>query len=93
MENVREKLAPLFDAPHLNDDERECLQSTLAQTPADELAGQLRRTSHILVCYIIAAEKVDWTLYCVLSEAEALLRAVGRRIADEHTRGQRAREA
>ena len=28
-----------------------------------------------------------------LEEAEALLRAVGRRIADEHTRGQRAREA
>jgi hypothetical protein len=38
MENVREKLAPLFDAPHLNDDEQDSLLSTLAEIPADELA-------------------------------------------------------
>jgi hypothetical protein len=76
MENVRERLAPLFDAPHLNEDARESLLSTLAQTPADELVGQLRRASFMLNGYIMAAEKVDWTLYCILSEADEKARAM-----------------
>ena len=76
MENAREKLAPLFDAPHLNDDERECLLSTLAETPADELVEELRRASHMLNGYIMAAEKVDSTLYCLLSEADEKARAM-----------------
>ena len=76
MENVREKLAPLFDAPHLSDDARESLLSTYAATPADELAGELRRASHMLNGYIIAAEKVDSTLYCLLSEADEKARAM-----------------
>ncbi len=76
MENVREKLAPLFDAPHLDDDARQSLLSTLAEIPADELADQLRRTSHILHGFLMAAEKVDWTLYCVLSEADTKARAM-----------------
>jgi hypothetical protein len=73
---VWEKPAPLFDAPHLDEDGRECLLSTLAQTPADELAEELRRASHMLDGFTQAAEKVDWTLYCLLSEADTKARAI-----------------
>ena len=75
-ENMREKLASLFDAPHLDEDARGSLLSTLAQTPAYELAAQLRRTSHMLDGFIQAAEKVDLSLYCILSEADSKARAM-----------------
>ena len=57
MENVREKLAPLFDAPHLNCDERECLLNSYADTPADELKDQLRRASYMLDGFIYGRRK------------------------------------
>jgi hypothetical protein len=74
MENVREKLAPLFDAPHLSCDERECLLSSYEDTPAEQLKDELRRASYMLDGFIMAAEKVDWTLYCILSEADTKAR-------------------
>jgi hypothetical protein len=70
-ENVRAKLAPLFDdVPHLGADARESLLSTLAEIPADELADQLRRTVHVLDGFTTAAEKMDLATYCVLSDAD-----------------------
>ncbi len=80
MENVREKLAPLFDAPHLTDDEQDSLLSTLAEIPANELAEQPRRASQMLDGFIMAAEKVDWTLYCILSESDTKARAMSARL-------------
>jgi hypothetical protein len=75
-ENVRAKLAPLFDAPHLGEDARESLLSTLDDIPADELVEQLDRTVHVLDGLTTAAEEIDLATYCVLSEAQEKARAM-----------------
>ena len=69
-EDVRAKLAPLYDAPHLTDDARESLMTTLGDIPARELADQLHRTVHVLDGLTTAAEQMDLATYCVLSEAQ-----------------------
>ena len=82
MTTVRERLEPMFDAAYLGDDARRALLDTLADIPADELADELRRASHILDGYIMAAEKVNWALYCILSDADTKTRAMLAQLED-----------
>jgi hypothetical protein len=81
-ENVSAKLAPLFDAPHLDEDARESLMTTLGDIPARELADQLHRTVHVLDGFVTAAEEMDLATYCLLSEAEEKARAMLERLED-----------
>jgi hypothetical protein len=82
MNTVRAKLAPLYDAPHLSEDVRESLLSTLEDIPADQLVGQLHRTVHVLDGYATAAEEMDLATYCLLSEAEEKAQAMLERLED-----------
>ena len=81
-ENVRAKLAPLFDAPHLGEDARESLLSTLSDIPADELRNQLQRTVRVLDGFVTAAEEMDLATYCLLSEAQEKAQAMLERLED-----------
>ena len=81
-EDVRTRLAPLYEEPHLDEDARESLLSTLAEIPADELRDQLQRTVHVLDAYTTAAEEMDRATYCLLSEAEEKARAMLERLED-----------
>ena len=81
-ENVSAKLAPLFDAPHLGEDARGSLLSTLAEVPVDELRDQLQRTVHVLDGFVTAAEQMDLATYCVLSEAQQKAGAMLERLED-----------
>jgi hypothetical protein len=67
MTTVRAKLAPLYEGPHLDEDARGSLLSTLAEIPADELRDQLQRTVHVLDGLVTAAEQMDLATYCLCS--------------------------
>jgi hypothetical protein len=64
MTTVRTRLAPLYDAPHLSEDARESLLSTLGDIPANELADQLQRTVHVLDGFVTVAEQMDLATFC-----------------------------
>ena len=81
-EDVRTRLAPLYEEPHLDKDARDSLLSTLAEIPADELRDQLQRTVHVLDGFVTAAEEMDLATYCLLSEAQEKAQAMLERLED-----------